>query len=68
MVQHHILKHHQINVIQGKSMSKQCYFDKYHFRKMSGLNMGSLSARTVNMTTPNELCDILGGSRVINKV
>jgi hypothetical protein len=30
--------------------------------------MGSISLRPTNMTTPTELCDLLGGSRVINKV
>ena len=35
---------------------------------MSGLTMGSIGLRSSNMTTPKELCDLLGGSRVINKV
>lgn len=35
---------------------------------MSGLTMGSIGVRPSNMTTPKELCDLLGGSRVINKV
>jgi hypothetical protein len=35
---------------------------------MSGLTMGSVGIRPSNITTPKELCDLLGGSRVINKV
>ncbi len=35
---------------------------------MSGVAMGSIGLRSSNMTTPKELCDLLGGSRVINKV
>ena len=36
---------------------------------MSGLNMGSIGVRpTVGMNTPKELSELLGGSRVINKV
>jgi hypothetical protein len=35
---------------------------------MSGLTMGSIGVRPANMTTPMELCNLLGGSRVINKV
>ncbi len=35
---------------------------------MSGVTMGSLGLRPTNVTTPKELCDLLGGSRVINKV
>ena len=35
---------------------------------MSGLTMGSVGIRPSNMTTPKDLCDLLGGSRVINKV
>jgi hypothetical protein len=35
---------------------------------MSGVTMGSVGLRPTNMTTPKELCDLLGGSRVINKV
>jgi hypothetical protein len=35
---------------------------------MSGVAMGTLGVRPTNMTTPKELCDLLGGSRVINKV
>ncbi len=35
---------------------------------MSGLTTSSIGLRPSNMTTPQELCDLLGGSRVINKV
>ncbi|UJR23581.1 hypothetical protein I4U23_026570 [Adineta vaga] len=37
-------------------------------RKMSGLNVASVGLRMTNVTTPKELCDLLGGSRVINKI
>ncbi len=35
---------------------------------MSGITTGSFSLRPGNVTTPKDLCDLLGGSRVINKV
>ena len=35
---------------------------------MSGITTGSFSSRPGNITTPKDLCDLLGGSRVINKV
>ncbi|CAF1116980.1 unnamed protein product [Rotaria sordida] len=37
-------------------------------RKMSGITMGSIGLRQLNISTPNELCDLLGGSREINKI
>ena|ERR1700722_7616076 len=48
---------------ENKSTAKRC------LRKMSGITMGSsISLRPTNITTPKELCDLFGGSRVINKV
>jgi hypothetical protein len=41
---------------------------KKYYRKMSGITDGSFSLRLSNMTTPKELCDLLGGTRVIDKV
>lgn len=42
---------------------------KKYSRKMSGLHLGSFSVRPTNgMSTPKELCEFLGGTRVINKV
>ncbi|CAF4326884.1 unnamed protein product [Rotaria socialis] len=45
-----------------QSIAKQCT------RKMSGLSIASNGFRSPNMTTPKELCDLLSGSRVINKI
>jgi hypothetical protein len=60
----------QQNVIPGnyENIHIISHLCKYHLRKMSGLTMGSIGLRSSNMTTPKELCDLLGGSRVINKV
>ncbi|CAF3808089.1 unnamed protein product, partial [Adineta steineri] len=41
---------------------------KRYSRKMSGLSVGSVGIRPTSMTTPKELSDLLGGSRVINKI
>ncbi|CAF3390706.1 unnamed protein product [Rotaria sp. Silwood1] len=35
---------------------------------MSGLTVGTNGLRSLNVTTPKELCDLLGGSRVISKI
>lgn len=35
---------------------------------MSGSTNASYSCRPPNVTTPKDLCDLLGGSCVINKV
>ncbi|CAF3437761.1 unnamed protein product [Rotaria sp. Silwood1] len=41
---------------------------KRSIRKMSGLTVGTNGLRSLNVTTPKELCDLLGGSRVISKI
>ncbi len=42
----------------------------FHFRNMSGVSFGSSASfrQLTPATTPKELCDFLGGQRVINKV
>lgn len=44
--------------------------NKFVFRNMSGVSFGSSSSfrHLSPVSTPKELCDLLGGKRVINKV
>lgn len=49
-------------------LNEQTSAKRRYARQMSGVNVASVGARTMNVNTPQELCDLLGGSRVINKV
>lgn len=41
---------------------------KRYTRKMSGINVGSVGIRLANLSTPKDLCNLLGGTRIIQKV
>ena len=56
--------------VRRQSISKSTFFLLFNLRKMSGLRLASsVSLRQLaSFTTPKDLCDYLGGDRVINKV
>jgi hypothetical protein len=52
------------------TMIDRFFLNFFVFRNMSGVSFGSTGSlrQLTSVSTPTELCDLLGGDRVINKV